>query len=259
VETGRGTAVTSHQREKFERDGYLIVENPVPESVIDEAMEDVEGRFLPVGSKQPTRGDDGVLYYPNRIMDAWRISDSVKAIALEPTIIGILKELYGRRPLPFQTLNFLRGTQQTVHSDTIHFNSMPAGYMCGVWVAFEDVDMDCGPLVYYPGSHKLSEVTMQAIGAEADMSDYSKYEDHISSLIEEHGLEPEYATISKGEALIWSANLLHGGAPVRDESRTRKSQVTHFFFEGCRYYTPLLSKDLDKGEEISWRDPVWLE
>ena len=32
---------------------------------------------------------------------------------------------------------------------------MPEGFMCGVWVALEDMDMENGPLVYYPGSHKL--------------------------------------------------------------------------------------------------------
>jgi hypothetical protein len=40
--------------------------------------------------------------------------------------------------------------------------------------------------------------------------------------------------------------------------RSRHSQVTHFFFEGCKYYTPLLSKDTTKDEEIFWRDPTWI-
>jgi len=32
------------------------------------------------------------------------------------------------------------------------------------------------------------------------------------------------------------------------------SQVTHVFFEGCKYYTPMLSE----GEEIRWRNPAWI-
>ena len=54
----------------------------------------------------------------------------------------------------------------------------------------------------------------------------------------EHGFEAQYGTIRKGQALIWSANLLHGGAPQRDRSRTRHSQVTHYYFEGCRHTRP---------------------
>ena len=68
----------------------------------------------------------------------------------------------------------------------------------------------------------------------------------------------EYGLIKKGQALIWSANLLHGGSPAKDPNRTRKSQVTHFFFEGTRYYTPLMSKDLSTEEGIFWREPEWI-
>lgn len=47
--------------------------------------------------------------------------------------------------------------------------------------------------------------------------------------------------IEKGQAVIWAANLLHGGAPQKDRERTRHSQVTHYFFEGCKNFAPLLS------------------
>ena len=65
--------------------------------------------------------------------------------------------LYDREVVPFQTLNFLRGTQQMAHSDTIHFSSLPAKFMAGVWIALEDVTHENGPLFYYPGSHKMPE------------------------------------------------------------------------------------------------------
>jgi hypothetical protein len=174
-------------------------------------------------------------------------------LALSPLVHALLTELYGRTPLPFQTLNFLRGTEQSVHSDTIHFNSMPAGFMCGVWIALEDVDMDNGPLVYYPGSHLLPEITLEDMPADGER-DYARYERYIVDLIEREGLRPAYGTLRKGQALIWSANLLHGGMPVRDEPRTRHSQVTHFFFEGCRYHTPLLSGD----GHVEFRNPTWI-
>ena len=82
----------------------------------------------------------------------------MRALATAPKVLALLDELYGREPLPFQTLNFRRGTQQAPHSDALHFSTIPAGFMCGVWVALEDMDMDNGPLVYYPGSHLLPEV-----------------------------------------------------------------------------------------------------
>jgi hypothetical protein len=259
LEAGADTKVlTAAQREQFDRDGYFIIDDlGLPEEVFDAAAND----FIPLLLEEEhgeVWSEEGVFYTSHRIMDAWKISESIKTIATLPKVLTILEELYGRKPLPFQTLNFKMPTQQRAHSDTIHFNSKPPGFMAGVWVALEDVDMENGPLFYYPGSQKLPEVTMRDVGVEADYGEYSHYEEYIADLISKHDLKPEYGLLKKGQALIWSSNILHGGAPAKDPSRTRKSQVTHFFFEGTRYYTPLTSKDLDTEEGTFWRDPEWI-
>jgi hypothetical protein len=41
--------------------------------------------------------------------------------------------------------------------------------------------------------------------------------------------------------LIWAANLLHGGSRQTDPDLTRWSQVTHYYFDGCCYYSPMES------------------
>jgi hypothetical protein len=240
----------------FERDGYLVFDPGIPVGTIDGAVADlfVDGRRgllgrLGIGS--PAVAAEG----EPRVQDAWRVSDNVKAIARAPAVLELLGELFGRKPRPFQTLNFRIGTEQAPHSDTIHFNSKPAGFMCGVWVALEDIDSENGPLVYYPASHRLPEVTMSEVGVEAAAEHYPSYEAYIGEMIERRGLEARQATIGKGQALVWAANLLHGGAPQHDPARTRLSQVTHYFFEGCRYWTPLLSDESD----TAWREPDWVE
>ena len=83
-------------------------------------------------------------------MDAWTVSEAVRELATSPAILGLLEVLYGRRPIPFQTLNFLRGSQQPTHSDAYHFHSYPKHFMCGVWVAFEDTDDDNGAAALLP-------------------------------------------------------------------------------------------------------------
>jgi ectoine hydroxylase-related dioxygenase (phytanoyl-CoA dioxygenase family) len=245
------TKISPDLREKYDRDGYLILEDVgVPDEVLDSIVADLAGKYSP----QEVRIEDKVVYAPGRVQDAWRISENVRALARNPKVLELLEDLYGRRPLPFQTLNFEVGTQQATHADALHFNSMPAGYMCGVWVALEDIDMDNGPLIYYPGSHKLPELTMQKIGAEPRQDEYPKYERYMQEMIDREGMEPAYSTIRKGQGLVWASNLLHGGAPQHDQTRSRLSQVTHYFFEGCKYYTPMLTD----GEEVFWRDPDWV-
>jgi ectoine hydroxylase-related dioxygenase (phytanoyl-CoA dioxygenase family) len=242
--------VTPAQREQFERDGYLVMEEPVAQhTVLDEIVEALADLY-----GKPLHERDGVVYYRNRIQDAWKIDERVKALALAPPVLQLLEDLYGRRPLPFQTINFRIGSQQKAHSDALHFNSEPEGFMCGVWVALEDIDAGNGPVVFYPGSHRLPFVTMKDAGLEASSEQYGAYEDHIAELIEREEMEPRHATIRKGQALVWAANLLHGGAPQDDRTRSRHSQVTHYFFEGCRYWAPMVSE----GEDVRWRRPQWI-
>jgi hypothetical protein len=56
----------------------------------------------------------------------------------------------------------------------------------------------------------------------------------------------------KGDLLIWSSNIIHGGSPVTKDGVTRWSQVTHYFFEDCYYYTPMLSNMVTR--ELYLRD-----
>lgn len=45
------------------------------------------------------------------------------------------------------------------------------------------------------------------------------------------GLKTSRFLAKKGDVFIWHAHLLHGGGPILDDSRTRKSYVFHYFSE----------------------------
>jgi Phytanoyl-CoA dioxygenase (PhyH) len=238
--------LTDANHRQYDRDGYLIVDHvDVPDGTLDAIVEELHSLYA-----SPPRFEDGVRYGGQRIKNAWKRHPPVKTLALAPNVLATLESLYGRKPVGWQTLNFWKGTEQPAHSDTIHFNSDPPGFMCGVWVALEDIDMDKGPVVYYPGSHKLPEITMKDVGAPPDPDEYEKYEEYIAEFVERENLEPHYATLSKGQALIWAANLLHGGSNRSGPKITRHSQVTHYFFEGCRIWQPLSSSPAEG--KVAW-------
>jgi ectoine hydroxylase-related dioxygenase (phytanoyl-CoA dioxygenase family) len=180
-----------------------------------------------------------------RVQDAWRRCPSVRALANSPVVSRLLSAVYGRRAFPFQTLNFQRGSQQDVHTDTIHFHSEPGGFMCGVWIALEDIEPGCGPLTYYPGSHKLPVMTMRGAGVnrpDPGPDDYVRhYLPAIANRLESGGFAAQEALLKKGQALVWVANLSHGGSAIARPDSTRRSLVVHFFFENCVYHTPMLS------------------
>ncbi len=217
--------------------GFCVIDLDVDESLLDQIIDDCIEEYRKVKYEGAGR---------LRIENAFEFSESVKKLALDPYVLDFLRNAFGREPIPFQTLNFEKGSEQATHSDSVHFCSYPYGFMCGIWVALEDIDSKNGPLHYYPGSHNipffgLDQFSIHGSSDPPSYDCYPEYEKGLQELIKSLGLKKESVTMSKGECLIWAANLLHGGDPILDESRTRHSQVTHYFFEDCFFFTPMLS------------------
>jgi hypothetical protein len=223
--------------------GYAVIEFPEPDfdALAESIKRDLLGEYDLAGWREAGHAQGISL----RVQDAWLNNAQVKRIATNQVVLELLSKLYGKKAWPFQTLNFPVGTQQHYHSDSIHFSSNPERFMCGVWVALEDVDAENGPLMYFPGSHKWPIYANEHVGkcsVELDETPtQALYESMWEAVVEAHGAQPEYFHAKKGQALIWAANLMHGGCRQLDPQRTRWSQVTHYYFEDCAYYTPMLS------------------
>lgn len=223
--------------------GYAVLDFPDPE--FDVKAEAIKAELAPHYDLEGWRSSGHQRGISLRVQDAWQFNAHVKSIACNQYILDLLSRLYGRQAWPFQTLNFPVGTQQHVHTDLVHFSSSPERFMCGVWVALEDINEDNGPLVYYPGSHRWPVYTNEHIGHCAAHMEQTPtqglYEEMWRALVETYGAQEEYFHARKGQALIWAANLLHGGSRQRDPMRTRWSQVSHYYFDDCAYYTPMTS------------------
>lgn len=209
----------------FARDGFAVFDLALPD------FDAIAGRIV----------ENLARRYPSdnrRVREAWTFDEDVRRLACEPKVLEMLRFLYQRRPIPFQTLNFEVGTQQATHSDVLHFYSFPRRFMCGVWIALEDMDADNGPLHYYPGSHRLPDYDFHDLGMARGFEDYARYEHFIAALVRQHGLPRRELHVKKGCALVWAANLMHGGSAIKDVRRTRHSQVTHYFFEGGLWLEP---------------------
>ncbi len=247
--------VATSLREK----GYAIVE--FPDADFEQLAETI------ISDLQPVLKEAGAQAVSEQ--RSVRVQDhkhpAVINLAGNVAIVDLLTKVYGRKAFPFQTLNFSVGTQQPVHSDDVHFSSYPKGFMCGVWVALEDIHPDAGPLEFYPRSHQLENVDGISMGqhpfenpnAQPDVFGQGT-QIPLQSLwydaLDASAIKPEHFLAKRGQALIWVYNLLHGGSQQRDINRTRWSQVTHYYFEGCDYYTPLSSR-YHEGK-IEYRDAV---
>jgi phytanoyl-CoA hydroxylase len=179
--------------------------------------------------------------YENKIMFAIHQSALLRNIGNNSDLIDLLTAMMGKQAVLFQSINFLQGSQQRTHSDSIHMTTFPLGGLAASWLALEDVSASQGALHYYPGSHKLPYYLNSDYGNEGGAlltgnKTYSEYEDFIQEKIKEHGIKKEVFEAKAGDLLIWHANLFHGGEPHTDKSKTRKSMVFHYFSEGVVCY-----------------------
>ena len=213
--------------------GYLVLESFYSEELIDNVNAEIEDL---ISKKQIDFNFTG-----RRLMDAYKYSKAVDKLFKDEELLKIFKFILGKDVKPFQTINFLTGSEQKAHSDSIHMTTEPKGYLIASWTALEDVKEGSGELHYYPGSHKLpylmsddfdSGNTYFTIGNEF----YKKYEAEIEGKIHDQKLEKKTFLAKKGDVFIWHANLLHGGNLVTNNELTRKSQVAHYYADGVICY-----------------------
>jgi ectoine hydroxylase len=189
----------------------------------------------------------------NKLMFANKRSKLVRSVANDIRLKQLLSFLLDKEVMAFQTINFIEGSQQRAHSDSIHMTTYPLGYLIAAWIALEDVHHENGPLFYYPGSHKLPYLLNQDFNEGETVltlgkKRYNDYEDVLEDIVHANGYRPQEFHAKKGDVLIWHANLVHGGTPIINRNATRKSMVVHYY-----------AKDVIKYHEITERPSLMEE
>lgn len=246
LRAGELTAEEARQCRYWAENGYIIVERLFPGALLDDVWEAYEGAIRNGKINLPPEPAGDHDPYPGRFLNPHEKAARFCRILKHPGLLHWIRVLMEREPKLLQTIASHKGSQQAVHSDSIHMTTYPLGYLSAAWIACEDIHPDSGPLVFYPGSHRLPFVFSKDVGiSESDfqrqgyVSYQERYEPYIQRLIEERQLEPHYFHARKGDILIWHANLLHGGSQRRNLQLSRKAIVCHFFVKGAFVYHDL--------------------
>src|SRR5260370_11560520 len=189
--------------------GYIILRKLIDESTLDNVWNAYE-KAIQVGriklQPEPAAADDP---YPGRFLNPHKKTGAFCQILKHPDLLRWIRVLMEREPKPLQTIMAHKGSQQGVHSDSIHMTTYPLGYLSAAWIAFEDIHPDSGPWVYYPGMHKLPYVFSKEVGItekafreEGYAPYHARYEPYIQGLIERHGLLAKHFHARKGDGLI---------------------------------------------------------
>ncbi|PQA92963.1 phytanoyl-CoA dioxygenase [Chryseobacterium shigense] len=216
----------------YDDNGYMILRNFISTDDADKINNEIE-KLMENGTLK--------FIYGGKLMFAIHHSEIIKNIGNNKNLLDFLSVLLDGQAKLFQSINFINGSQQKTHSDSIHMTTYPLGGLLGVWIALEDVDETNGALHYIPGSHKLpyflnSDYENEGDALRIGKKSYRAYEEFLDNKVKELGLKKEIFRAKKGDMLIWHANILHGGEPHRDKNKTRKSLVYHFFDENSVCY-----------------------
>lgn len=240
----------------YKKNGYITVKI-LDGNTVDHVNHEID-KVLSSGSyKENTK----IYKYSDgpRIVESWKYIDTIKKIAKDSSIKNFLKTIYKRNPIPFSTINFTKGSNQPLHSDYVHFGSKPEGFLCGLWIALEDIQEGSGELQIAEGSNdwpifKFADHGLKKPKSLKDIQkNYNFYENWVKAKITKEKTIIKKAMLKKGEALLWDFNLLHGGAEIKNKNLTRKSLVIHYHFENTIAYNPNFSF-FDDNNAIVKRD-----
>ena len=245
---GRAMVATPDQRAFWNENGFLILEGFFTAAQVDEVnslVDDIQspdsrkkfgditvdpltGRYIG-GRMQLETAPDEIFEGPIKINDLYLRSDTVRGLALDETLAGILADLMEGEPAICNSLNFIRGSQQAAHIDTWFMAPPDEKRLIVTSICLEDVTPDAGPLFYYPGSQKIppyrfSTGKLNAVGEELPAAS-----EYVDQQLTERGLEKTVFHGKKGDVFIWSAQLVHGGSEIADLTKSRRSLVTHYF------------------------------
>ena len=252
VRNGAG-ALSPQQRQDWERDGFLILPRFFGADVIDPINELITSLGDPqrrprelanrvvidllagvAASRRMRLADAPVeaLKSPVKFNDLFLESDVIRACNLHPRLVPILDELLDGPPAVCNSLNFIQGSEQTDHIDSWFMPPPAADKMVVTSVCLEDVHPDAGPLVYYPGSHKIPPYRFSNGAIRAIDAEMPSCHDYVDGEIKKRGLSRQTFIGRKGDVFIWACQLAHGGSPINDPKRTRRSLVTHYWRAG---------------------------
>ena len=238
--------LSDEQREQWRTSGFVVLSAFFDEETIQCANAELDdlwnSRFsrnnslvIDVFDGSPARrylrdAKDEARSHVYKLNDVFLESTLTRDLALDDRLAGILNELADGEVSICNSLHFERGSEQPLHFDTYYMPPPANGKLIVTSICLEDVHPDAGPVRYVPGSHSIPPYFNTGGTRHARNNiELAEATAHTQRHIDELGLQTETFLGRRGDVLIWHEQLYHGGSPIIDRDRTRRSLVTHYW------------------------------
>ena len=236
-------------REKFERDGYLVIRNAVPPETCRSAVTAFEDLVKPSRSyflrhefgsyDRHVFTEHGFMKYP--IMNIQDLSEARFGpfirhgldVLTHRRVQDVIAALMGEPGRLVHTM-FFDGNQTTwAHRDSHYIDSEKIGAMIGIWVAAEDIHPGAGRFFVYGGSHRVP--TPPELGLDIIDPNSRAYKDAMADWARRSGCELVVPELKRGDMILWSSLTIHGSLPTTDPAHSRKSFTAHYIPQSHGY------------------------
>jgi phytanoyl-CoA hydroxylase len=179
--------LTQAQRDFYEKNGYLVVENLVSKENMKRLRNDIDdiqqtilnaqtaakaGKKV-VGDYIVEKGEGGTATATKpslrKLAELAPNDEFFRSIASSPDILDIVSELTGggQSIMLYSDQVFLKpafcGSEKPLHQDNSYFKVTPNSTGVTCWMAIDDATLENGCMHYMPGTHKLGLVNHKAI------------------------------------------------------------------------------------------------
>ena len=220
-------------KKDFERDGYVIVRNFLPEDEFKELTANLDRYIRDVVPNLP---DVQAYYHDNsrpetlKQLQSLEVDAYFKAYQGHPRWVALAEGLLGEKVDADQAEWFNKppGVEHPTpaHQDNYYFCLKPASVLT-IWLALDTVDEENGCLRYVTGSHLRGvrpHSSNKVLGFSQGISDYS----------DEDVAREVKILLNPGDAVVHHGNTIHRADPNRSTSRNRRAFAMVMRGKSCR-------------------------
>lgn len=222
-------SVLSEDQRFWRRNGYLLLRNAVPESLIDDYL--------------ALRAEAGLVHQGWPSIYSYESIPKIRDLCLYKPLLQRIETMVGYKLVLAHILSTFTSSERGWHMDDTMADPPAAASGVALWFSLGDIHPDSGPLEYVPGSHRWPILRMHKVAChltkEALYNTEGKYE-YWGQLVEyfvnpacDAYLRKQNAIAKtflgkKGDVLVMHGGLLHRGSVPRDNQLLRPAIISQF-------------------------------